>query len=68
DFEQNRGVVDEWCNLAPESELVRLECIDELDARQCENVQEDVPDYSRQANAATEARVMREPPTIDPTR
>ncbi|CAJ1057731.1 hypothetical protein KUCAC02_037001 [Xyrichtys novacula] len=24
DFEQNRGVVDEWCNLAPESELVRM--------------------------------------------
>ncbi|CAJ1085629.1 uncharacterized protein LOC117832690 isoform X2 [Xyrichtys novacula] len=70
DFEQNKGIVDEWCNLAPESELVRLECIDELHARHCddENVQEDVPDYSRQANAATEARVMREPPTIDPTR
>ncbi|XP_034567817.1 uncharacterized protein LOC117832690 isoform X2 [Notolabrus celidotus] len=69
DFEQNRGVVDEWCNLAPESEVVRLECIDELDARQPdpENVQENVPEYNKQADAAPEARVMREPPAVDPT-
>lgn len=58
EFEQNRGVIDEWCNLAPESEVVRLECIEELEARapDHENVQEDVPDYAKQANAATEAR------------
>ncbi|KAI3357213.1 hypothetical protein L3Q82_015681 [Scortum barcoo] len=31
EFEQNRGVIDEWCNLAPESEVVRLECIQELE-------------------------------------
>ena len=34
EYEQNRGVIDEWSNLAPESELVRLEYIKELDARE----------------------------------
>ncbi|TKS65455.1 ATP-dependent DNA helicase PIF1 [Collichthys lucidus] len=69
DFEQNRGLIDEWCNLAPESELVRLECIEELEARQPdhENVQDDVPDYAKQANAVTEVRAIREVPAIDPT-
>lgn len=69
EFEQNRGVIDEWCNLAPESEVVRLECIEEHEARQPEheNVQDDVPEYSNQANAVTEARVIREPPAVDPT-
>uniref|UniRef100_A0A0F8ACH5 ATP-dependent DNA helicase n=1 Tax=Larimichthys crocea TaxID=215358 RepID=A0A0F8ACH5_LARCR len=69
DFEQNRGLIDEWCNLAPESELVRLECIEELEARQPdhENVQDDVPEYAKQANAVTEVRAIREVPAIDPT-
>ncbi len=69
EFEQNRGTIDEWCNLAPESEAVRLYCIEELQARppDHENVQENVPDYARQANAATEVRAIREPPAIDPT-
>ena len=70
EFEQNRGVIDEWCNLAPESEVDRLECIKELEARQPdhENVQENVPEYTNQANVATEARAIREPPAFDPTR
>ncbi|XP_068449333.1 uncharacterized protein [Clinocottus analis] len=61
EFEQNRGVI--------ESEVVRLECVEELEARQPdhENVQENVPEYSNQADAATEARVVREPAVIDPT-
>ncbi|XP_036949326.1 uncharacterized protein LOC119017041 [Acanthopagrus latus] len=69
EFEQNRGVIDEWCNLAPESEVVRLECIEELEARapDHENVQEDVPEYAKQANTATEARAIREPTAVDPT-
>uniref|UniRef100_A0A8C9XC72 ATP-dependent DNA helicase n=1 Tax=Sander lucioperca TaxID=283035 RepID=A0A8C9XC72_SANLU len=68
EFEQNRGVIDEWCNLAPESEVVRLECIEELEAREpdCENEQDNVPEYSNQANAATEIRAIREPPAFDP--
>ncbi|XP_062414952.1 uncharacterized protein LOC134107225 [Pungitius pungitius] len=68
EFEQNRGVIDEWCNLAPESEVERLECIEELEAREPdhESVQENVPEYSNQADAATEARAIREPPAFDP--
>ncbi|TDG95925.1 hypothetical protein EPR50_G00243830 [Perca flavescens] len=68
EFEQNRGVIDEWCNLAPESEVVRLECIEELEAREtdCENEQDNVPEYSNQANAVTEVRAIREPPAFDP--
>ncbi|KAF1374343.1 hypothetical protein PFLUV_G00249070 [Perca fluviatilis] len=68
EFEQNRGVIDEWCNLAPESEVVRLECIEELQAREpdCENEQDNVPEYSNQANAVTEVRAIREPPAFDP--
>lgn len=67
EFEQNRGIIDEWCNLAPESEAERMECIEELEAREPdhENVQENVPEY--QANAVTEARAIREPPAFDPT-
>ena len=62
EYEQNRGVIDERCNLPPESEVVRLECIEELETRQPdhESEQENVPDYSRQA--VTEARVIGEPP------
>lgn len=68
-FEQNRGVIDEWCNLMAESEVVRLECIEKLEARQPENenVQDNIPEYSNQANAVTEARAIREPPPINPT-
>ncbi|KAM3609828.1 uncharacterized protein V6R79_020881 [Siganus canaliculatus] len=67
EFEQNRDVIDEWCNLAPESEIERLECIDELQSRppDVDNIEENVPDY--QADAATETRITRELPTVDPT-
>ncbi|KAK0139103.1 ATP-dependent DNA helicase PIF1 [Merluccius polli] len=69
EFDQNKGIIDEWCNLAPESEAVRLECIEELEAREPDhdNVQENVPEYSNQADAVTEVRAIREPPTIDST-
>lgn len=68
EFEQNRCVIDEWCNLAPESEVVRLECIEELQAREPHDAreQDNVPEYNIQANAATESRVVRETPAIDP--
>ena len=48
---------------------MRLECIEELEARapDHENVQEDVPEYAKQANAVTEARAIREPTAVDPT-
>ncbi|GLD72801.1 uncharacterized protein AKAME5_002412600 [Lates japonicus] len=56
--------VEEY-DLAPESEADRLECIYKLEAAEPDpdNVQENVPDYSRQANAVTEARATREPPS-----
>ena len=68
EYEQNKDLIDEWSNLAPESELVRLECIEEVELRQpdCVNEQENVPDYSSQANAVTEYRAIREVPVIDP--
>ncbi|GLD53997.1 uncharacterized protein AKAME5_002839600 [Lates japonicus] len=52
EYEENRGVIDEWCNLAPESEADRLECISELEAAEPDhdNVQENVPDYSQQTS------------------
>ncbi|CAI5691862.1 unnamed protein product [Oreochromis niloticus] len=67
EYEQNRGVTDEWCNLAPESDLVRLPLVEQEREQDNENEQEDVPDYSRQADASTEVRAIREPPAIDPT-
>ncbi|CAI5686208.1 unnamed protein product [Oreochromis niloticus] len=69
EFEQNRDVViDEWCNLAPESEVVRLQCDENLPERHSddENEQENVPDYSRQSDAVTEIRAIREQPAVDP--
>ncbi|XP_024117601.2 uncharacterized protein LOC112139131 [Oryzias melastigma] len=68
EYEQNRGSIDEWCNLAPESELVRLECIDAMQREKAvdENEQENVPEYSRQAASSTELRAIREAPMIDP--
>uniref|UniRef100_A0A3B3C0I1 ATP-dependent DNA helicase n=1 Tax=Oryzias melastigma TaxID=30732 RepID=A0A3B3C0I1_ORYME len=67
EYEQNRDSIDEWCNLAPESELVRLQCVSELqrDEHIDENEQENVPEYSRQANSSTEIRAIREAPLID---
>ena len=46
-----------------------LECIKKLEAREPdhENVQENVPEYTNQANVATETRAIREPPAFDPT-
>uniref|UniRef100_A0A669CL00 ATP-dependent DNA helicase n=1 Tax=Oreochromis niloticus TaxID=8128 RepID=A0A669CL00_ORENI len=69
EFEQNRDVViDEWCNLAPESEVVRLQCDENLPERHSddENEQENVPDYSRQSDAVREIRAIREQPAVDP--
>uniref|UniRef100_A0A3B3CJC3 ATP-dependent DNA helicase n=1 Tax=Oryzias melastigma TaxID=30732 RepID=A0A3B3CJC3_ORYME len=67
DYEQHRDSIDEWCNLAPESELVRLQCVSELrrDEHIDENEQENVPDYRRQADSSTEIRAIREAPLID---
>ncbi|RVE55402.1 hypothetical protein OJAV_G00236690 [Oryzias javanicus] len=64
EFEQNRDhVVDEWCNLAPESEVVRLQCDDDIPDDDHE--QEDVPDYSG-GDGAADVRAVRETPVIDP--
>ncbi|XP_047245588.1 uncharacterized protein LOC124882907 isoform X2 [Girardinichthys multiradiatus] len=70
EYEQNRdNVIDEWCNLAPESDVVRLQCDENLTERHSdeENEQENVPDYSRhQSDAVTEVRAIRQQPAIDP--
>merc|ERR1712035_292509 len=68
EYEENGVVRNEWCNLAPESELERLECIDELDARQNEddNAQENVPDLNLRSDSHPDVGIMREAPEIDP--
>ncbi|KAL7370126.1 hypothetical protein ABVT39_020016 [Epinephelus coioides] len=62
EYEQNGIIRNEWCNLAPESELERLECISELDARQNDddNVQENVPDLSMGSDARPDVAIMRD--------
>ncbi|XP_074542437.1 uncharacterized protein LOC141802702 isoform X2 [Halichoeres trimaculatus] len=69
EFEENGGMINEWCNLAPESEVERLECIDELQAREPgdENIQENVPDFNVRADTSSEIAITRETPSIDPT-
>ena len=67
EFEESRDhVIDEWCNLAPESEVVRLPCDDELQEREPDDEQENVPDYCPQSADVTEMRATREPPAMDP--
>ncbi|XP_078791854.1 uncharacterized protein LOC144986979 isoform X2 [Oryzias latipes] len=67
EFEDNGDqAVDEWCNLAPESDVVRVQCDDDLQADEADNEQENVPDYNPQSNAGTEVRAFREPPSMDP--
>ena len=68
EFEQNVVIINEWCNLAPECELQRLECIEELEARPADedNVQENVPDYNLRSENRPEVAIMREAPEIDP--
>ena len=68
EFEQNGPTQDEWCNLAPETELVRLECIAEIETRQCDDndVQQNVPEYSAQSEAKTAITTMTEALLINP--
>ena len=60
EYEQNGPIRDEWCNLAPESELVRLECIAERETQHVDDQheQEDVPDYCVESDAGTTAVPM----------
>ncbi|KAM9771307.1 uncharacterized protein ACBT44_004404 isoform 6-T9 [Syngnathus typhle] len=48
EVEESGLVINEWCHLAPESELQRLECIEENNARDepNDNVEDNVPDYN----------------------
>ncbi|KAM9699314.1 uncharacterized protein ACNS7B_003452 [Menidia menidia] len=67
EFEESRDrVLDEWCNLAPESDVVRLQCDDELPDVDAENEQENVPDYCPESAGVPETRAVREPPAMDP--
>ncbi|KAI4790087.1 hypothetical protein KUCAC02_034841 [Chaenocephalus aceratus] len=66
EFEQNKGLIDERCNLDPAAEVDRLECVEELEERQPLNEREDVPEYGNQANAVPGARAIREAPAFDP--
>ncbi|CAJ1069182.1 uncharacterized protein LOC115579693 [Xyrichtys novacula] len=67
EFEENGMLRNEWGNLAPESEIERLECIDELNEREAdEDVQENVPDYNVRSDVRQESAVTIEAPEIDP--
>ncbi|XP_061154317.1 uncharacterized protein LOC133167487 isoform X2 [Syngnathus typhle] len=68
ELEESGLNVNEWCHLAPESELQRLECIEEINARDdpTENAEENVPDYNVRS-ATRETAIVAEPAAIDPT-
>ncbi|XP_039454375.1 uncharacterized protein LOC120433000 [Oreochromis aureus] len=65
EYEQNRGVTDEWCNLAPESDLVRLPLVEQERERDNENEQEDVPDYSPTPVRQSKPLCVHDPSEID---
>ena len=68
EYEQNGPIRDEWCNLAPESELVRLECIAERETEHLDDQheREDVPDYSIQSDAGTTTAPFTQTIQINP--
>ncbi|XP_049618013.1 uncharacterized protein [Syngnathus scovelli] len=68
EVEESGLVINEWCHLAPESELQRLECIEEINARDepNDNAEENVPDYNVRSET-TEISIVTEAAAIDPT-
>ncbi|XP_037103982.1 uncharacterized protein LOC119120863 [Syngnathus acus] len=67
EVEESGLVINEWCHLAPESELQRLECIEESNARDepNDNVEENVPDYNVRSETS-EISIATEAAAIDP--
>ncbi|KAM9811547.1 uncharacterized protein ACBT44_011070 isoform 1-T3 [Syngnathus typhle] len=67
EVEESGLVINEWCHLAPESELQRLECVEEMNARDepNDNVEENVPDYNVRSKT-TQMSIVTEPAAIDP--
>ncbi|KAM9821492.1 uncharacterized protein ACBT44_007065 [Syngnathus typhle] len=67
EVEESGLVINEWCHLAPESELQRLECVEEMNARDepNDNVEENVPDYNVRSKT-TQMSIVTEPSAIDP--
>ncbi|CAL9706649.1 unnamed protein product [Knipowitschia caucasica] len=66
--EEKAGLIDAWCELAPESERERLECLEEIQNRpDDDDVQENDPDLVRQLNIATDVTFLMEPPKIEPS-
>ncbi|KAK7878952.1 hypothetical protein WMY93_034202, partial [Mugilogobius chulae] len=68
DMEERGELIDAWCNLAPESERERLECLDEMQDRpdDDDDVQENDPDLVRPVRTVTDATFIMEPPKLDP--
>ncbi|KAK7909763.1 hypothetical protein WMY93_014447 [Mugilogobius chulae] len=60
DMEERGELIDAWCNLAPESERERLECLDEMQDRpdDDDDVQENDPDLVRPMITLTD--IMRQ--------
>ncbi|KAM9770918.1 uncharacterized protein ACBT44_004668 [Syngnathus typhle] len=67
EVEESGLVINEWCHLAPESELQRLECVEEMNARDepNDNVEENVPDYNVRSKT-TQMSIVTEAAAIDP--
>ncbi|KAM9771320.1 uncharacterized protein ACBT44_004414 isoform 1-T6 [Syngnathus typhle] len=67
EVEESGLVINEWCHLAPESELQRLECIEENNARDepNDNVEDNVPDYNVRSETS-EISIATEAAAIDP--
>ncbi|XP_049586415.1 uncharacterized protein [Syngnathus scovelli] len=67
EVEDSGLVINEWCHLAPESELQRLESVEEINAREDpnDNVEENVPDYNVRSET-TQMSIVTEAAAIDP--
>ncbi|XP_024116598.1 uncharacterized protein LOC112138269 [Oryzias melastigma] len=63
EYEENRDEVDEWCNLNPQSEMVRVPC--DQGAESDHEHQENVPDLNRSEVVVPEVRLTRQPPAIE---
>ncbi|XP_076838347.1 uncharacterized protein LOC143483367 [Brachyhypopomus gauderio] len=68
DLEKNGPMEDAWSTIAPETELIRLECISERDEINPEELNEvdDVPEYSKSPTKKCSTSAMFEGPVVDP--
>uniref|UniRef100_A0AAY4A1C6 ATP-dependent DNA helicase n=1 Tax=Denticeps clupeoides TaxID=299321 RepID=A0AAY4A1C6_9TELE len=68
DFEQNGPIEDAWTTLAPNNELIRLECVMELESTDpnFEKEQDDIPDFNIVAATNSHAALAIESSELNP--